>query len=142
MKKTADNIDTFLTLRAEGYSYEYISKKIKVSRVTLIKWGKAYSDDLKAFSQEILEEILEKHKAIQQQRIDRLASELKKAWDAYGKIDYKDLTKRDLLMIIMRLEKKLSEETDRLGRAIKEMPETDILDGWGMNQSIDDEEEE
>ncbi len=49
---------------------------------------------------------------IKEKRIERITRELDLAWRAYEKIDYKEMNKRELLMMIIRLEKRLKEEIE------------------------------
>jgi len=110
--KEQETKDKFLQLRAEGVSYEKISKMIKVSKPTLIEWGKSNTNVIEKLKAIRYEQILEKYKVTRENRIERIAKELQTVWKKYDEKDYKDLSKKDLLMIIDRLEKRLREETE------------------------------
>lgn len=123
--KEQEIIDRFIQLRAEGKSFDKIVKIINVSKPTLLAWERKYQtaiDDLKAIR---YESILEKQKVTQEERITRLAKELSHAWEVFEQKDYENLSKRELLLMIMRLEKGLREETGMLrgGRKKDEIPE-------------------
>ena len=123
--KEQEIIDKFIQLRAEGKSFDKIVKIINVSKPTLLAWERKYQtsiDDLKAIR---YESILEKQKVTQEERITRLAKELSHAWEVFEKKDYENLSKRELLLMIMRLEKGLREETAMISCGIKkhEIPE-------------------
>jgi intein-encoded DNA endonuclease-like protein len=106
--------EKFQQLRAEGISYEKISKMIKVSKPALIEWGKEFKKEIEKLKAIRYEVILEKYKVTRENRIERIARELEIAWKNYETIDYKDLSKREILMMIIRLEKRLREETEQV----------------------------
>ena len=106
--------EKFQQLRAEGISYEKISKMIKVSKPALIEWGKEFKKEIEKLKAIRYEIILEKYKVTRENRIERIARELEIAWKNYEAIDYKDLSKREILMMIIKLEKRLREETEQV----------------------------
>ncbi len=110
--KENDIKERFILLRAEGLSFDKISKSIKVSKPTLIEWQKEFTEKIKVLQEVRFNEILEKYNMVKEKRIERLSRELDLAWRTYEKIDYKDLSKRELLMMIIRLEKRLREEIE------------------------------
>lgn len=110
--KPTDVKEKFIELRAAGLSYDKIAVKLKTSKPTLIKWEKELTREISKLREIRFENILETYKANKEQRITRLARELKDAWDAFEKQDYKDLTKREILLMIIRMERRLIEETE------------------------------
>ena len=63
--------------------------------------------------------ILEKHKLTQEDRLTRLAKELKLAWDSFEQKEYISLSKREIMLIIMRLEQSLRKEPAMIAMAKK-----------------------
>lgn len=118
--KDENTKEKFIELRGEGLSFDNIAKRIKVSKPTLIKWNKELHNQIEDLRIIRYEEVLEKYKLTKEKRIDRLSSELDKAWKAYEKKNYQDLSKRELLQMILRLEKQLIEETDSLKDNVEE----------------------
>ena len=110
--KNTDTKEKFIELRAAGLSFDKIAAKINVSKPTLLKWNKELEKEISELKEVRFEKILETYKANKEQRITRLARELKDAWDAFEKQDYKDLTKREILLMIIRMERRLIEETE------------------------------
>ena len=104
--------EKFILLRGEGLSFDKIAKMINVSKPTLIEWQKEFNNEIKEIKEIRFNEILEKYNMIKEKRIERIARELDLAWKAYEKIDYKDMNKRELLMVIIRLEKRLKDEIE------------------------------
>ena len=39
----------FITLRADGLSFDKIAKQLKISKATLIQWSKLFEDNIKEF---------------------------------------------------------------------------------------------
>lgn len=114
--KTNSVKEKFIVLRAEGLSFDKIAKRIKVSKPTLIKWQREYQREINELLEVRYCEILEKYKLTKEKRIEKIAEELDLVWEAYKKVEYKDLTKRELLMMIMRLERRLKEEIGEFER--------------------------
>lgn len=110
--KEQETKDKFLQLRAEGVSYEKISKMLKVSKPTLIEWGKSYKNAIEQLKAIRYEQILEKYKVTSENRIERIAKELQTAWKYFNSKDYKDLSKKEIFNIITGLEKRLKEEIE------------------------------
>ena len=106
--------EKFVELRAEGLSFDKIAQRINVSKPTLLNWNKELNSRIEELKSIRYEEILEKFKATKEKRIGRLSKELEQAWAAYEEKDYRDLTKRELLLMIIRLERRLIEETDNI----------------------------
>ncbi len=106
--------EKFILLRGEGLSFDKIAKRINVSKPTLIEWQKEFSNEIKEIQETRFNEILEKYNMIKEKRIERITKELDLAWRAYEKIDYKDMNKRELLMMIIRLDKRLKDEIEPL----------------------------
>ena len=104
--------EKFILLRAEGLSFDKISKKINVSKPTLIEWQKDFRHEIKEAQEIRFTQILEKYSMIKEKRIERISKELEQLWKAYEKIDYKDMNKRELFMMITRLDKVLKEEIE------------------------------
>jgi len=124
--KDQETVEKFIQLRSEGKSFDKIAKLIKVSKPTLIDWGKKHEpliDDLRVMR---YEEILEKQKLTQEDRLTRLAKELKLAWESFEQKGYESLTKREVMNIILRLEERLSKEPAMIAMAKKNDDENEI----------------
>ena len=104
--------EKFILLRGEGLSFDKIAKMINVSKPTLIEWQKEFMNEIKEIKEIRFNEILEKYNMIKEKRIERIARELDLAWKAYEKMDYKEMNKRELSMVIIRFEKRLNDEIE------------------------------
>ena len=45
----------FITLRADGLSFDKIAKQLKISKATLIQWSKLFEDNIKENDENIFE---------------------------------------------------------------------------------------
>ncbi len=108
--KDQETVEKFIELRAENKSYDKISELLNVSKPTLIEWGKKHKAKINELQSIRFEQILEKYKLTQEDRLNRLAEELNLAWDSFKKKDYDNLSKREIMLIIMRLEDFLRKE--------------------------------
>lgn len=55
-----ETVEKFIELRALGYTFDYIVEEIKVSKPTLIKWGKLYKDRIAEVERKLTEELAER----------------------------------------------------------------------------------
>ena len=118
--KDQETVEKFIELRAEDKSYDKISELLNVSKPTLIEWGKKHKAKINELQSIRFEQILEKYKLTQEDRLNRLAEELNLAWDSFKKKDYDNLSKREIMLIIMRLEDFLRKEPAMISMDKKE----------------------
>lgn len=64
--------NSFVELRANGWSFDRISKKLNVSKPTLIKWQNEMEDDIEEIKNTNLEAIKERYKLTEIERLNRL----------------------------------------------------------------------
>lgn len=107
MFKDPNKREVFIQKRAEGLSYEKISKEIGVSKPTLIKWGKEEKELIKKTAKNIEEEFLTNVRKQAQERELKLKNIMNAAYESLRAIDYNLLSERELLQIILKLEAKL-----------------------------------
>jgi hypothetical protein len=108
MTATIDKQQLFIELRAEGRSFDEIAKRMNISKPTLIKWGKEFKDKIEEVSKVIGEQFIIEQKIKRTLRAQKLSEELDKAYEALKKTDYKNMSKKDLINIIEKIENKLS----------------------------------
>ena len=109
--KTKDQKETFIQLRAEGNSFDTISKKTGISKPTLIKWNvefKKVIENLEYFKYQC---ILEQYKLTQQKRIEFLSEEINRLNEAIKNKNYEDMNLKELIMIRKELSNELILET-------------------------------
>ncbi len=108
MAATVDKQQMFVELRAEGRSFDEIAKRVNISKPTLIKWSREFKDKIEEVSKVIEEQFIIEQKVKRTVRAQKLSEELDKAYEALKKTDYKNMSKKDLINIIEKIENKLS----------------------------------
>ena len=70
--KSTETKSKFIELRAQGLSYNKISKQLKVSKTTLVSWAKELKYDIENATQFEKDILIEKYKMAQNQRLESL----------------------------------------------------------------------
>jgi transcriptional regulator with XRE-family HTH domain len=70
--------DQFIQLRAEGYSFEKISKKLKKAKGTLIEWERDFEEEISNYKALHLEQLYEKYFLLKQSRLELFGETLLK----------------------------------------------------------------
>lgn len=108
MAANIDKQQKFIELRAEGKSFDEIAKRVNISKPTLIKWSKEFKEKIEEVSKIIEEQFIIEQKVKRTIRAQKLSEELDKAYVALSHTDYKNMSKKDLIGIIEKLENKLN----------------------------------
>ncbi|MFA7500821.1 MAG: hypothetical protein WCY85_07405 [Sulfurimonas sp.] len=105
----------FITLRADGLSYDKIATKLKTSKSTLIQWNKLFIEQIEELQFHAFVEIKEAYKWNTKSKYETLLKQLNKIDDAILETDLsttqlKDLftVKNHLLYQVEAIEKKIS----------------------------------
>jgi len=120
-------------MRAKGYSYDKIAKKMKKSKVTLVDWGKELQEEIAAQKAIELEALYEKHYLLKEHRIKLFGDSLEKIKSELETRDLADISTYKLFDLLARYHSLLQDEfiepvfkTKRETRTAKE--ERTILD--------------
>ena len=110
-----DKQNRFLTLRAEGKSYDAISQELKISKPTLMQWSKLFENEIKDLQFESFLKIKEAYSWSVKTKYEMILKQLSKIDDAILEADLsqssiKDLftIKNNLLFQLEAIEKKIS----------------------------------
>lgn len=110
-----DKQNRFLTLRAEGKSYDAIAKELKTSKPTLMQWSKLFENEIKDLQFESFLKIKEAYSWSVKTKYEMILKQLSKIDDAILEADLsssniKDLftIKNSLLFQLEAIEKKIS----------------------------------
>lgn len=76
------SIKKFIELRVQGKTYDEIVKKLKISKPTLIKWGKLYKYEIYFAGQALTLKLAERVAKDNEQLIVIIAENLRRAHDA------------------------------------------------------------
>ena len=100
----------FVEFRAEGLSYDKISKEIAVSKPTLMKWEKEFSREIKELRFIQFETVKEKYLMTKEARVENYGELRTKDKEELKSRDLKDISSDKLLNMINELENKFKEE--------------------------------
>jgi transposase len=104
----------FIELRAKGYSYRKICKKLDVSLGTLSNWSQELEGEIATLKAEELDALYERYYMTKQQKITQLGRQLKAIQRELRKRDYSNISTERLLDMQLRLYEKLEEEKTEL----------------------------
>jgi len=113
-----DKQNRFLTLRAEGKTYDAIAKELQTSKPTLMQWSKLFENEIKDLQFESFLQIKEAYSWSVKTKYETTLKQLNKIDDAILNADLtssniKDLftIKNSLLFQLEAIEKKISADT-------------------------------
>ena len=89
----------FITLRADGLSFDKIAKHLKVSKVTLIQWSKLFEDDIKELQFLAMVEIKKQYSNTVAKRYETLLQQLDKIDNAILEADLLETPLKDLIQL-------------------------------------------
>ena len=89
----------FITLRADGLSFDKIAKQLKVSKVTLIQWSKLFEDDIKELQFLAMVEIKKRYSNTVAKRYETLLQQLDKIDKAILEADLLETPLKDLIQL-------------------------------------------
>lgn len=114
MAHSRETKERFITLRADGMSYDRIVETLGVSKQTLITWGKQLGDQIADLRAERLDELVEKYLLAKERRISLFAEQLLRLRDGLEDRSLDELTARDMLCLYLRYLKGVSREIEPL----------------------------
>ena len=89
--------EKFIYFRSRGMSYGEIARKIKVSKTTLVNWGKELNEEISTLSSEYKNELREKYQVSDIQRLEFLGERFKSIQEEIAKRGLGDLKISQLL---------------------------------------------
>jgi len=89
----------FITLRADGKTFDYIAKKLNKAKSTLIQWSKFYENDINDMLFLSMQQLKEEYKHTQRQKYKQLLEHLAKVDKAISEIDLSRATIKDLILV-------------------------------------------
>ena len=100
----------FIELRAKGWSYVKISRKLKVSKNTLANWGAELEGEIASLKAMELEALYEKSYMTKEARIKLLGAQLKEIQDELKKRGLEGVSTEKLLEMELKLYQALQAE--------------------------------
>jgi len=89
----------FISLRAEGKSFDFIAKELKKAKSTLIQWSKIYQDDINDMIFLSMQSLKEEYQHTQREKYKKLLEHLAKVDKAITEIDLSKATIKDLILV-------------------------------------------
>ena len=117
MTKTLEEQEKFIQLRAQGMSFDKISKELNVSKPVLLKWNGEFLDRIKEAQFYELENIVEKYSLMRAKRFEvhskLLNSALKELQERAENNKLKTLSTEKLFQLVEELEQRIEKDTSR-----------------------------
>ena len=89
----------FITLRADGLSFDKIAKQLKISKATLIQWSKLYEDNIKELQFYAMVEVKKSFSHSIKARYEILLKQLDKIDNAILNADLSEESLKDLIQL-------------------------------------------
>lgn len=89
----------FITLRANGKTFDHIAKKLNKAKSTLIQWSKIYQDDINDMIFLSMQQLKEEYQHTQREKYKKLLEHLAKVDKAITEIDLSRATIKDLILV-------------------------------------------
>ena len=119
----------FVELRAKGYSYAKIAKKLRLSKGTLANWSQELEAEIASLKAMELEALQEEFFLLKEGRIRLLGEQVLSIRAELEKRDFSDVSTDKLLDLLLKYEAGLKEEfTDSRPLSDREIAELKALD--------------
>jgi len=112
--KNANDKERFIELRAEGRSYADIAVALKVSKPTLIAWGKELQKDILNARTLRMDELFEKYAVAKSKRVEVFGRRLEAIMTELDKRDLSDCLTPTLLALALKYGESLKAEYEPL----------------------------
>jgi hypothetical protein len=132
--KDQETIARFISLRAQGWTFDRIAVELTVSKPTLITWSRKFQFEIQNLRAIETEALAEKCFAGRQQRWDQISRDLRRVEEELGKRDLADVPTARLLREAARLRAEASREAGavRFSTSVRSIPSEeyfeDVLD--------------
>ena len=108
--ETNEKKEKFIQLRAKGYSFDKIAKKLQMSKQTLIDWNKELEEEISNFKAMELELLYEKYYLTREQRLQTFGQMLSRLKDEIDIRDLSEIPTEKLLDLFLKYNEKVKEE--------------------------------
>jgi len=108
--ETNEKKEKFIQLRAKGYSFDKIAKKLQMSKQTLIDWNKELEEEISNFKAMELELLYEKYYLTREQRLQTFGQMLSRLKDEIDIRELSEIPTDKLLDLWLKYNEKVKEE--------------------------------
>jgi hypothetical protein len=112
--KDTNKREHFLSMRAEGLSYQVIADKLQMSKQTLINWGKELQSDIKNFKAIRLDAMYEQYSLTKEARIRLIGEHIDKVRTELASRDLSTVNTDKLYDILLKLTEAQNKERESL----------------------------
>jgi len=131
--ETNEKKEKFIQLRAKGYSFDKIAKKLQMSKQTLIDWNKELEEEISNFKAMELELLYEKYYLTREQRLQTFGQMLSRLKDEIDIRDLSEIPTEKLLDLFLKYNEKVKEELiEPKFQDSNEMEQKKRFKYWGM----------
>ena len=131
--ETNEKKEKFIQLRAKGYSFDKIAKKLQMSKQTLIDWNKELEEEISNFKAMELELLYEKYYLTREQRLQTFGQMLSRLKDEIDIRDLSEIPTDKLLDLWLKYNDKVKEELiEPKFQDSNEMEQKKRFKYWGM----------
>ncbi|HEY5536820.1 MAG TPA: hypothetical protein VIL99_18035 [Ignavibacteria bacterium] len=118
----------FLSLRAQGLSFDKISEKLKINKKTLIRWNKERLNEINSLKESAFESMMESLQVSTKNRVKLLADELNKINASLDGLSYRSYNVLDMLKFKIKFISELSKLDSSFKSCLKKDNEECKLD--------------
>lgn len=111
----------FIVIRSQGVSFDEISKQLKTSKPSLIKWSKKFQIEIDDLKFEMMVQLKEQFQYSYQKKYEQLLKQLEKIDKAILEIDLSDTSLKDLILA----QKNIQESITNLEKSVS-LRKTDV----------------
>jgi len=131
--ETNEKKEKFIQLRAKGYSFDKIAKKLQMSKQTLIDWNKELEEEISNFKAMELELLYEKYYLTREQRLQTFGQMLSRIKDEIDIRNLSEIPTDKLLELFLKYNDKVKEELiEPKFQDSNEMKQKKQFKYWGM----------
>lgn len=131
--ETNEKKEKFIQLRAKGYSFDKIAKKLQMSKQTLIDWNKELEEEISNFKAMELELLYEKYYLTREQRLQTFGQMLSRLKDEIDIRNLSEIPTEKLLDLWLKYNDKVKEELiEPKFQDSNEMERKKHFKYWGM----------
>mgnify|MGYP002682001882 CR=1 FL=1 len=120
--KNANDKERFIELRAEGRSYADIAVALKVSKPTLIAWGKELQKDILNARTLRMDELFERYAVAKSKRVEVFGKRLEAIMTELDKRDLANIATSSLLTLALKYGEFMKDELEPLNLQGEDLP--------------------
>ncbi len=127
--------EKFVELRAEGLSFDRISKKLRTSKQTLIDWSKEFGREISLLKAVELEALHEQYFMSKERRIVLFGEKLKSIKGELDKRKLKDISTDKLFDLLIKYDTVLQQEVTELSFAVENINGLNGIDRTSLTRT-------